>query len=232
MDSYEWDYKKQEAIKDKPIYVRRYLKGFSVNGEKKLLQLCNQLNMTYCKDTEYFHPIERKKEFEILFNGNMNYPPNEESVEFLVKKILPLVKEKKKDARLLISGASPSQKVWALRSDSVVISGWVDDVRENFSKSKMLVAPMQISIGLQNKLIQAMAMEIPCITSALSNNAIGAKDGEEILIAGTPQEYADKIIFLLDNEEKAKEIAKKAYDFAGQKFNWTLSASLLEKLFQ
>ncbi|MGZ4057226.1 MAG: glycosyltransferase, partial [Bacteroidia bacterium] len=90
----------------------------------------------------------------------------------------------------------PNTRVLDLESEKVIVSGWVDDIRVNFAKSKILVAPMQISIGLQNKLLEAMAMQIPCITSTLANNALGAKPDEQILVADTPEQYARHIIDL------------------------------------
>ncbi len=182
-------------------------------------------------DTDYFKPIPFKKEFELLFNGNMNYPPNVESVEYLVNKVMPLVWKKLPGTRLLISGASPNGKVLALKSDRVVVSGWVDDIRENFAKSKILVAPMQISIGLQNKLLEAMAMQLPCITSTLANNALGAKPNEQILVADTPEQYAQSIIELLEDEVKAKQIAMNGYQFVIKNFNWQSTTAQLEQLF-
>jgi polysaccharide biosynthesis protein PslH len=181
-------------------------------------------------DTDFFRPVERKKEFELLFNGNMNYPPNVESVEYLVNKVMPLVLQKYPGVRLLVSGATPSPKVLALRSQHVVITGWVEDVRENFAKSKILVAPMQISIGLQNKLLEAMAMKVPCITSPMSCNAIRAENGKHLMVAGNPQEYADHIFTLLENENKAREIAASAYDFVLQNYNWESTTTKLEEL--
>ncbi len=181
-------------------------------------------------DTSYFKPIVHKKEYELLFNGNMNYPPNIESVEYLVEKVMPYVWNKLPTTRLLISGASPSKDVQELASDRVVVTGWVDDIRVNFAKSKILVAPMQISIGLQNKLLEAMAMQLPCITSSLANNALGAKPNEQILVADTPEQYARHIIDLLQNETKAKKIAMNGYQFVVNKFNWQSTTAILEKL--
>ncbi|MCW3101580.1 MAG: glycosyltransferase [Bacteroidetes bacterium] len=183
-------------------------------------------------DTGFFKPLARKKEFELLFNGNMNYPPNVESVEYLVEKVMPYVWSKLPATRLLISGASPNARVMELGSERVVISGWVDDVRENYSKSKILVAPMQISIGLQNKLLEAMAMQLPCVTSALANNALGAKHNEQIMVADQPEQYARHIIELLQNEAKAKQIAMNGYRFAVDNFNWQSTTAALEQLMQ
>ncbi len=181
-------------------------------------------------DFEYFKPIALEKKFELLFNGNMNYPPNVESVEFLVNKIMPLVWEKLPETKLLISGASPNKKVLALQSSRVVVSGWVEDIRDNFAQSKILVAPMQISIGLQNKLLEAMAMQIPCVTSTLANNAIGALHNNQIMVADTPSQYADYIIELLTDAQKAKQIALNGYRFSNTNFNWSTSISILDKL--
>lgn len=183
-------------------------------------------------DTDYFNAIPHEKEFELLFNGNMDYPPNVESVEYLVNKIMPLVWKKLPKTRLLISGASPNNKVMALKSNRVEISGWVYDIRENFAKSKILVAPMQISIGLQNKLLEAMAMQLPCVTSTLANNALGAIPNEQILVAETPEQYVQCIIDLLQDESKAKKIAMNGYKFVINNFNWQSSTALLEELFR
>lgn len=182
-------------------------------------------------DTDYFKPVQRKKEYDILFNGNMNYPPNVESVEYLVEKIMPYVWNKMPGVRLLISGASPNGRVKELESEKVIVSGWVDDVRENYAKSRILVAPMQISIGLQNKLLEAMAMQIPCITSALANNALGARHNEEIMVAEKPEQYALQILELLNDEKKAKYIAMNGYKFAVNNFNWKTTTAMLEQLF-
>ena len=160
----------------------------------------------------------------------MNYPPNIESVEYLVNKVMPLVWSKSGNVQLLISGASPNKKVMALKSDRVHISGWVDDIRDNFAQSKILVAPMQISIGLQNKLLEAMAMQIPCITSTLANNAIGAIHNNQIMVADTPEEYATYIIQLLQDQQKAKQIGINGYRFVINNFNWSGTTALLEKL--
>jgi sugar transferase (PEP-CTERM/EpsH1 system associated) len=182
-------------------------------------------------DTSYFKPIELKKEYELLFNGNMNYPPNVESVQYLVNKIMPLVWKELPNVRLLISGANPNHKVMELKSDRVVISGWMNDIRENFAKSKILVAPMQISIGLQNKLLEAMAMKLPCVTSTLANNALGAKPMEQILVADEPAQYAQCILTLLKEETKLNQIAENGYRYVIDNFNWRNTTDMLEHLF-
>jgi polysaccharide biosynthesis protein PslH len=181
-------------------------------------------------DTDYFTPVAAEKDYELLFNGNMNYPPNVESVVYIAEKILPLVWKTKPNARLLISGATPSDEVLALQSERITVTGWVDDVRHSFARSRILVAPMQSSIGLQNKLLEAMAMKLPCITTTLSNNALKAIPDRQVLVADTPEQFTTFINFLLDHPEKAAQLAENGYKLVHEKFNWEHMCALLEEV--
>ncbi|NVO03245.1 MAG: glycosyltransferase [Bacteroidetes bacterium] len=183
-------------------------------------------------NTEYYLPIESEKEFDLVFTGNMSYSPNVNSVEFLVKQILPIVWKTNPNIKLLISGANPAQKVLALQSEKVIVSGWVDDMRTSYAKSKIFIAPMQIGTGLQNKLLEAMAMRMPCISSRLANSALGAKDKEEILIGENESDYANHILFLLNNPIEAKKIAENAQRFVKDNFNWEALTDKINILIQ
>ncbi len=171
-------------------------------------------------DTGFFQPMTRDKKYDLVFTGNMGYPPNINSAEFLVNEILPRIILKKPDIRLLIAGANPHLRVMVLKSENVDISGWVPDMRECYAKARIFIAPMQIGTGLQNKILEAMAMKIPCITSFLAFQALKAKEGEDILVAQTPEEYADLILMLLSNPQKADQIALNGHDFVHRNFSW------------
>ncbi|MDP1623991.1 MAG: glycosyltransferase [Bacteroidales bacterium] len=181
-------------------------------------------------DTDFFTPRETEKEYDLVFTGNMGYPPNIKSAEFLVNEILPIVKNHKPDLNLLIAGASPHLRVLALKSTQVHVSGWVSDIRESYSLARVFIAPMQIGTGLQNKLLEAMAMRIPCITSPLAFQALNARDGIDILVAQTPEDYASKIMMLLNNPEKANEIAQNGYEFVHRNFNWETETEKINSL--
>jgi sugar transferase (PEP-CTERM/EpsH1 system associated) len=181
-------------------------------------------------DTDFFKPMEREKDYEIVFIGNMAYPPNVNAAEYLANKILPLVQKSKPDARLLLAGATPDKRVLALQSNSVTVTGWMDDIRDGYARAKIFIAPMQIGTGLQNKLLEAMAMKIPSITSQLANNALYAKDGKEILVGKTPEDYTRHIIKLLDNPEYSAKIAEAGYQFVIKNYNWESATAKLEKV--
>lgn len=181
-------------------------------------------------DTTFFMPIDREKKYDLVFTGNMGYPPNINAAEFLAHKILPLVQLRKPGIRILIAGASPNIRVSVLKSDHIEVSGWVPDMRECYAMAKIFIAPMQIGTGLQNKLLEAMAMQIPCITSPLANQALQAKENEEILIADTPEVYAHHILFLLDNPGKATQIARAGYEYILRNFSWEVETDKIEQL--
>ena len=118
-----------------------------------------------------------------------------------------------------------------MANEKIIMPGWVNDMKEYYSQSKIFIAPMQIGTGLQNKLLEAMAMKMPCITSPLANYALKAKDKEEILIANTAREYADYIIELLDNKELAQNIANKGKDYVFNQYSWQTNCEKLSGIF-
>jgi sugar transferase (PEP-CTERM/EpsH1 system associated) len=181
-------------------------------------------------DHDFFKPLVREKKYEIVFIGNMSYAPNVDAAEYLAQKVLPLVHQQKPEVKLLLAGASPAKRVQDLQNEFVHITGWVDDIRDCYAEARIFIAPMQIGTGLQNKLLEAMAMKIPSITSKLANSALYAKDGEEILIGETPEDYAKHIIKLLNDDEFATRIADAGYRFVNHKYNWEIATNKLSDI--
>ena len=173
-------------------------------------------------DDEFFTPNKSSvKKYDIVFTGNMSYPPNVSAVVYIAKNIIPLLVEKKPDIKFLIAGATPTNIVKDLASENITVSGWMNDIRDAYNESRVFLAPLKIGTGLQNKLLEAMAMQIPCITSALANNAIGATHNKNILIGNSPKEYTLLVLDCLENVEKAKKIAVAGKMHVTQNFNWS-----------
>jgi glycosyltransferase involved in cell wall biosynthesis len=181
-------------------------------------------------DTDYFRPIETEKKYDLVFTGNMSYPPNVNAAGFLAKEIFPLVQKKFPELRLLITGASPCAKVLGLKQGNIEVTGWVDDIRNYYSVSRIFIAPMMIGTGLQNKLLEAMAMKIPCVTSALANSALCAEVGREIMVGESTEEFAEIIIKLLTHQREADALAENGYRFVLNNFNWKSATAKLEEI--
>ena len=183
-------------------------------------------------DTDYYHPFESEKKYDLLFSGNMSYSPNIESAMFIAKEVMPLLIRERPDIKFVIAGAAPVPEILKLADSNIEVTGWVDDMRTYFSQSRIHLAPMLISIGLQNKILQAMAMKIPCIVSKQANNAIHAPEEECLLIADSPEEYAQKIILLLSDDQLYHRLSENGYQFVLKNFDWQGTVHKLENVFR
>jgi glycosyltransferase involved in cell wall biosynthesis len=125
------------------------------------------------------------------------------------------------DMTLAIVGATPTDEISKLQAENIDIVGWVDDSRDAFNQARIMIAPMFISIGLQNKILQAMAMEIPCVITSMANNALGATPESEVLIADSPEDFKNQINRLLSDEKLYETIKLNARNFILKNFNWT-----------
>jgi polysaccharide biosynthesis protein PslH len=172
-------------------------------------------------DSSFFEYPAVEKKYDILFAGNFSYPPNIEAASYLVKEILPLLKQRGYEPSVLLSGADPHPRVRALASSQVTVTGWVDDIRLSYAQSRIFVAPMFIGTGLQNKLLEAMAMGLPCVTTSLANNALGAQNQQNILLAEQSQEFVEKIIVFLTEIDMFTRIATNAQLFVKENYSWS-----------
>ena len=179
-------------------------------------------------DHEYYKPQEREKKYDIVFTGNMGYAPNVNAVEFLAYEIMPKVWEKIPNAKLYIAGAQPDLKVKKVACDNIIVSGWIDDMRDAYAQSRIFIAPMRIGTGLQNKLLEAMSMKIPCITTSLANGSLHAINGKEILVDNSSSELAADIVYLLKRPDKAAELAEEGYNFVNRVYDWGAATKIME----
>ena len=184
-------------------------------------------------DTDRFRPMpEVAKEYEVLFSGNMSYHPNVDAAAFLAEEIMPLVRARHPAARLLVAGTTPAPRVQALASAHVIVSGWVPDIRAAYAAARVFVAPMRVGTGLQNKLLEAMAMHLPCVTTPLANNALGGTNGQELCVAETAAAIASDISSLLENPGGAAALASRGQDFVKARYTWAGATAQLEALFE
>ena len=181
-------------------------------------------------DHAFFKPMNKAKQYDLVFTGNMSYPPNVDAAGFLVNNIMPLVWQELPEARVMLAGAKPSARVKSLESDNVKVSGWLDDIRDAYAAAKVFIAPMRIGTGLQNKLLEAMSMKIPAITTPLANDALRAANEKEILIGKNADELASHIVKLLNDEVFASSIAEQGYAFVHKHYSWDEATERLEEI--
>lgn len=184
-------------------------------------------------DTSFFEPKGSDATvYHVAFTGNMSYPPNIDTAEFLALEVMPMVRKQIPGATLLIAGAAPHARVRQLKGDLTTVTGWLDDIRDAYRQATVFAAPMRIGTGLQNKLLEAMSMQIPCVTSRLANNALGAEHGKHLLVANGARNTAQALLRLLQNETERKEMSFAGREFVVKRFSWESSVDQLETVFE
>jgi sugar transferase (PEP-CTERM/EpsH1 system associated) len=180
-------------------------------------------------DTGHFENSHISKKYDIVFAGNMNYPPNIAAAIFLVAEILPKLKSQFPNVTLLIAGANPSAEVQNLSNENVTVSGWMNDIREAYCESRVFVAPMFIGAGMQNKILEAMSSELPVITTTLAAEAFKEKDLSNVIEANSSFEFAKAIQYYLLNEGAQISDGEKNRIYVEEKYSWKISNQKLEQ---
>jgi len=182
-------------------------------------------------DSDYFAPdAQRASPFPpanaqaqactVVFTGAMDYWPNIDAVTWFVTACLPLLLPRWPALRFYIVGRNPSAAVLALASPSVVVTGTVADVRPFLQHATLVVAPLRVARGIQNKILEAMAMARPVVAARSCVDAIAAQEGVELLSAGDEAEFAAQIDALLHDPERAAEVGRAGRQRVVQHFSW------------
>ena len=161
-------------------------------------------------DHAYFDPsLPYDAPFEtdrpnLVFTGTMDYPPNVDAVVWFAREILPLIRKSAPDARFHVVGAKPTAEVQALAAlDGVFVTGRVPDVRPYLAHAGAAVAPMRIARGIQNKVLEAMAMARPTVVTRDALEGVDATPGEEVLLADTAEAFAAACLHAVKPEAAA-----------------------------
>lgn len=161
----------------------------------------------------------RSFDYDLIFTGNMSYHPNVQAAKFLVKEVLPLLKSRDWSAKVCIAGTSPNEEVLALKSEGVIITGRVPDLKPYLRKSKYFIAPLFSGSGLQNKLLESMAMSLPTLSTPLANQALKAPP-EAIVLCEDAQSFANSLLALQSKERSADDLATNGHHFVRSQYQW------------
>ena len=169
----------------------------------------------------------------IVFTGAMDYPPNTDAALYLIEEILPLVQRSAPDAQALIVGRDPPPRlVHAGRRPGVTVTGFVDDVRPYLEQATVFVAPLRFGAGIQNKVLEAMAMEVPVIASPLAADGLRTEEGQPppVQVAQTRPQFAELINRQLAAWAHDAAPDAEARRFVSAHFVWDQSGSKLERV--
>lgn len=157
----------------------------------------------------------------IVFTGQMDYRPNVEAVESFARDAMPHILDRKADARFAIVGRNPTRAVQALADlPGVIVTGGVPDVRGWLAAADVVVAPLRIARGIQNKVLEAMAMARPVVASPQAAEGIDALPGAHLMVAPDPSEEAAMVLALLDDPVRASALGQAARARVVERYDW------------
>jgi glycosyltransferase involved in cell wall biosynthesis len=175
-------------------------------------------------DVEYFKPTGEfeKEPFNLVFTGSMDWLPNEDAINWFTAEILPLIKARFPNVTLTVVGRNPLPSLVNLskKDPSIIVTGRVPDVRPFMEKASVYIVPIRIGGGTRLKIYEAMAMELPIVSTTIGAEGLPVNDGEDIFLRDTPEEFADTIVSLLSSKELAQRTGAQAAYHVRQNFGW------------
>lgn len=191
------------------------------NYLSKFADTSNCIVIGLATDTEYYSPITEQKQNNICFVGSMQYIPNSEAAIYFATKIFPLIKKEIPDARFKIIGANPRKDLLeTVKSiEGIEVTGKVYDVREYMKDCIVSVCPVKIAGGIQNKILEAMSMGIPVVTTPEGAEGLNAPEST-LKIAVSEEDYAKTIITIMKTPSLHKEISEQSRQFILSNFSW------------
>jgi sugar transferase (PEP-CTERM/EpsH1 system associated) len=165
----------------------------------------------------------------VVFTGAMDYWPNVDAVTWFAQEILPLLRQKDPQVHFWIVGRSPTAAVLALAGTHVTVTGTVVDVRPYLQHAAVVVAPLRLARGIQNKILEAMAMGRPVVASSTCAGPIDAEQGSDLLAADSAADHADAVAALLADPVRAERVGLAGRRRVLARYSWEAHLSGIDR---
>jgi len=184
-------------------------------------------------DFGYFHPLDQSPEPDtIVFTGKMSYYANAVAVKHFYDKVFPIIKARRPGAKLRVVGYKPPSSIRKLATDpDVTVTGYVDDIRPHVAAAAVSVCPISVGVGIQNKILEAMAMGKPVVCSSIARRAIKAVNGKDLMCADSPEDFAESVVQILERPELQQSLGENALSFVRENHSWEHMTSKLEDVY-
>jgi len=171
------------------------------------------------------------REPNLVFTGAMDYFPNVDAVRYFCREILPLIRKEVSQARFSIVGRNPTRLVKALsRKYDVDVTGAVPDIRPYLNKAMVSVAPLRIARGIQNKVLEAMAMGVPVVGTSTALEGLDVIDDGECLVGDNPSAFADQVVRIMKTEQLWQVLSKRSRMKVERDYSWESKMLHLENV--
>ncbi|GAB4530992.1 MAG: glycosyltransferase [Anaerolineae bacterium] len=186
-------------------------------------------------DLDYFSPLEDvpRDPATLIFTGKMSYHANVAAALDLATQVMPYVWSSRPEARLVIAGKDPVPELMQLAGDArITVTGTVPDLRPYLAQATLAVSPIRYGVGIQNKLLEAMAMATPVVSTSQATAALQVEPGRDLLVADTPQAMAEVVIALLADERQRWQVGQAGRRYVETYHNWDTAAGQLERVYR
>lgn len=185
-------------------------------------------------DLDYFTPLNVPRDpATIVFTGKMSYHANVAAALDLARKVMPLVWQQNPQARLVLAGKDPAPELTALAADTrITVTGTVPDLRPYLAQATVAVSPMRYGVGIQNKVLEAMAMSTPVITTGQTLTALQTQVDRDILVGDTPEAIAQAVNKLLSNDQLRQRLGQAGRRYVETHHDWNVAAERLEGIYR
>ena len=184
-------------------------------------------------DTAYFQPQNYNwHSKELISVGTMYWKPNVDGILWFHDTVYPRVKERVPDVKLTIVGTRPPAEIVRLaKDDRVTVTGWVEDVRPYMARSVAMVVPLHVGSGMRVKILNALAMGLPVVSTSVGCEGIDVTDGENILIADDPAGFAEAITRLLGDRDLRQRLSEQGRALAVERYSWDRIYTMIGEVF-
>lgn len=185
-------------------------------------------------DLDYFAPNgDQRRSDVLLFSGKMSYHANVATALYLHQEIMPLIWQQRPEIKLEIVGKDPARSIRAMAEDPrITVTGSLPDLRPHLHQASLSVSPLRYSVGIQNKILEAMASGLPVVTTSPGCQALAAEPGRHLMAADTPAEFAKQVITLLDSPELYQTLVTEGRRYVELHHNWHTQTHRLIKIYQ
>jgi len=175
-------------------------------------------------DVDFFKPNSTvtPRRNSLVFTGSMDWLPNEDAINYFTQQILPLIKNSVPDVNITVVGRNPSRRLQELgqRESSITVTGRVDDVRPYMESAAAYIVPLRIGGGTRLKIYEALAMEKPTISTTVGAEGLHIDNGEDILLADTPTDFAAAVVRVLQEPAFAQQLGAKGAQTVRERYSW------------
>ncbi|HJT57900.1 MAG TPA: glycosyltransferase [Ktedonobacteraceae bacterium] len=184
-------------------------------------------------DIDYFTPpVSPREQDSLVFCAKLDYYPNSQAIVHFCHEILPHIWESRPRVRLTIVGNNPPQAVRDLGADErITVTGYVPDIRPYLRSASVALAPLRVAAGMQNKVLEALAMGTPVVATPGSCRSLQVKHQTHLLVAEEPRSFADAVLRLLENPRFAQDLGNAGRYYVEQYHSWVAAANTLSNLY-